>query len=540
MANARYIEIDSTFRNRKEWPNPAEFEILISQSGRKDRFQALDPVSIAAPLTSSWIINEFTVGGGASITATVNSSVGVGAAGDNKSTLILTSAGPIGFQQIENYYVGAVATNITTSSSSRIISYKWLYVNTAQITVEGSITILPASVNTIQITDPTDITTDLQNSYVFVPNGRNGFNAYPNYILWNETQQNYSPILSYDTSTKLVKVKIDGLSLPWQLTDTLSIRKEAPLFGQLNNQSGYDSSTIFSLPSAYALSDYDAYRNSYIKVGNEIGLITKYVTLTGKAVGIDPPPGFNAYIIFPDNASNINGFYNNMYIQIVGEVRKITSYTVTGIEPNIVRKAYFDTFISITYGYVQAGDSFTLRNGIVNNAFTTPFTNDAKYEILPFSYDNHNPFVYTGSITSLQEISCYQIELMDLILPNKILNCGFGSRIAFYPYLYVEVTNISGSSSGMKNSIYSNNPNATSAVFRFPIYDVQNPIASAFVKLDGDGMVQTLKFKPNDNIFFSVRLPNGQLFKTLEQEIYSPQQPNPDIQISALFSFKRL
>jgi hypothetical protein len=92
----------------------------------------------------------------------------------------------------------------------------------------------------------------------------------------------------------------------------------------------------------------------------------------------------------------------------------------------------------------------------------------------------------------------------------------------------------------MKNSIYSNNPNATSAVFRVPIYDVQNPIASAFVKLDGDGMTQTLKFKPNDNIFFSVRLPNGELFKTIELDRYSPQQPNPDIQISALFSFKRL
>jgi hypothetical protein len=77
-------------------------------------------------------------------------------------------------------------------------------------------------------------------------------------------------------------------------------------------------------------------------------------------------------------------------------------------------------------------------------------------------------------------------------------------------------------------------------VFRVPVYDVQNPIASAFVKLDGDGMVQTLKFKPNDNIFFSVRLPNGELFKTLDVEKYSPQQPNPDIQISALFGFKRL
>jgi hypothetical protein len=537
MSNARYIEIDSTYRNRKDWPNPAEFEILISQSGRKDRLQAQDPVSTAAPLTSSWVCNKFNIGSGSgsSITADVNSSTGIGAAGDNKSTLILTSTALNQFQQIENYYVGAVATNTTNNSSSRIITYKWLYTNTAQITLEGSISILPPpAINTIRINDPSDIT-DLENSYVFVPNGRLGFNAYPNYILWNETQQNYSPILSYDTSTKLVKVKIDGLSPTWTLNDTFSIRKEAPLFGELNNELGYTDSKIFSLPSAYSLSDYDAYRNSYIKVGNEIGLITRYVTLTGNALG-----GDDTHIILPDNASNINGFYKNMYIQINNEVKKIISYTVTGIGPNIVRTAEFATFIGGPNYYVLAGDPFTLRNGFVDNAFTTPFTNGAKYEILPFSYDNHNPFVYTGSITSQQEISCYQIELMDLILPNKILNCGFGSRIAFYPYLYVEVTNISGSSSGMKNSIYSNNPNATSAVFRVPIYDVQNPIASAFVKLDGDGMTQTLKFKPNDNIFFSVRLPNGQLFKTIEQERYSPQQPNPDIQISALFSFKKL
>jgi hypothetical protein len=532
MANARYIEIDSTFRNRKEWPNPAEFEILISQSGRKDRLQAQDPVSLAAPLTSSWTINEFTVGGGSSITAMINPATGVGAAGDNKSTLILTS---LGFQQIENYYVGAVATNTVNNSSSRITTYKWLSTNTAQITVEGSISIvLPLLSNTIEITDPSDITTDLQNSYVFVPNGRIGFNAYPNYILWNETKQNYSPILSYDTNTKLVKVAISGLS--WALTDTFSIRKEAPLFGQLNNEPfPNDSTTIFSLPSASALTDQDAYRNSYIKVGNEIRLITRYVTLTGNALDGDWD-----HIMFGNNASNINDFYKNMYIQLNNEVRKIISYTVTGIEPNIVRTAQFTPAIGAPLFFVTPGTPFTLRNGFVNNAFTIPFANGDKYEILPFSYDNHNPFVYTGSITSQQEISCYQIELMDLVLPNKILNCGFGSRIAFYPYLYVEVTNISGSSSGMKNSIYSNNPNATSAVFRVPIYDVQNPIASAFVKLDGDGMTQTLKFKPNDNIFFSVRLPNGELFKTIELDRYSPQQPNPDIQISALFSFKRL
>ena len=139
-----------------------------------------------------------------------------------------------------------------------------------------------------------------------------------------------------------------------------------------------------------------------------------------------------------------------------------------------------------------------------------------------------------------QEIVCYQIELLNVILPNKILNCGLGSRIAYYPYVYIELTNISGSSSGMKNAIYSNNPNATRMVFRAPIYDVQNPNNSAFVNLDGDGMVQTLKFKPNDNLFFSVHLSNGELYRTLENETYGPLNPNPEIQISASFSFKRV
>lgn len=533
MSNARYIEIDSTYRNRKEWPNPAEFEVLISQSGRKDRFQSQDPVSLAAPLTFSWVGNSFVLGGGPIITSTAQFSPGIGASGDYTTTLILTSSSPDFFQQIENYYVGAIAANTTINKASRIISYEWLggtgSTNTVEIKIESSIITDPTQTNTIIIVDPSDIT-DTQNSFIFIPNGRSGFNAYPGYILWNETQQNYAPILSYDTITKLVKVSIDGLS--WALTDTFSIRKEAPIVGELNNEVGQPSSLIFSLPPTFS-SVPDAYRNFYIKVGNQIGLITRYVTLTGNSPGcID-----DLHIYLPSNASNVNGFYNNMYLQINGEVRKIVSYTVSGVEPNIVRIAEISSYFSGCY-YVMSGDLIEIRTGFIVTPFDPPFTNGDKFEILPFSYDNHNPFVYTGS--AQQEICCYQIELVDLILPNKILNCGFGSRIAFYPYLYVEVTNISGSSSGTKNAIYSNNPNATSAVFRVPIYDVQNPIASAFVKLDGDGMIQTLKFKPNDSIFFSVRLPNGELFKILEPERYSPQQPNPDIQISALFGFKRV
>jgi len=117
---------------------------------------------------------------------------------------------------------------------------------------------------------------------------------------------------------------------------------------------------------------------------------------------------------------------------------------------------------------------------------------------------------------------------------------GEGGRIAFYPYVYVQISNVSSSNGRLSNIIYSNNPNAVRAIFRVPIDDVINPLISAFIKVDGDGMVQTIKFKPNDNLYFSVFLANGELYQTIIPENYSPSPPNPICQISASFSIRRL
>ena len=107
-----------------------------------------------------------------------------------------------------------------------------------------------------------------------------------------------------------------------------------------------------------------------------------------------------------------------------------------------------------------------------------------QYEILQFSFDNAYPFVYTGSTVSQQEMSCYEIQLSNLILPNRTLI--HGGRIAFYPYVYVELQNISGSSSRLTNTIYSNNPNATKMLFRASIDDIRDPYISVFSRIDGD------------------------------------------------------
>ena len=173
----------------------------------------------------------------------------------------------------------------------------------------------------------------------------------------------------------------------------------------------------------------------------------------------------------------------------------------------------------------------TLELSINNNPYYI-------YQIYNFTRDNCVPFSYTGSIISQQEPVCYQVDLLNLILPNVLLSKNPGSRITFYPYIYVELVNLGSGS--LRNSIYSNNPNSTKMLFRCPINDVPNPVFSSFVKIDGDGMSQTIKFKPNDNFLFGVYLSNGNIFETLLKDTIGPLPPTGYLQISASFAFKRL
>ena len=161
-------------------------------------------------------------------------------------------------------------------------------------------------------------------------------------------------------------------------------------------------------------------------------------------------------------------------------------------------------------------------------------------QILSFSRDNEKALNYTGSTTSQNQMVCYEIELISLILPNLPLDNTIGGLIAFYPYLYVELSNKTAPSGGTKGVLYSNNPHANRALFRVAIDDTPTPIISKFIKVDGDGAVQTVKFKPNDNLYIRVFLQNGQLFETKQRDTPPPMVPDPFVQISAEFSIKRL
>lgn len=153
--------------------------------------------------------------------------------------------------------------------------------------------------------------------------------------------------------------------------------------------------------------------------------------------------------------------------------------------------------------------------------------------------DQYTPLNYTGSTVSQDQLVCYEIELLNLILPNLELNAT-KVLTSFYPYLFVEFSNATTSLSRNVNALYTNNQYGQSALFAVPISDVNSPESSQFLNLDNCKSIQTVKFKPNDTFHFRVFLTNGETFTPFLKDTLPPMVPNPLVQISAVFSVRRL
>jgi hypothetical protein len=488
---SEYIEINSTYRNRNLWPKPGQFEIPISQTGIKNnKLDAIDPVSLAEPLVY-WSPNAFIITGSIGIPGTLIDSLAppsvIGSATTSPNIYIIYFNSPP--QTLENYYTGAVLFIANVNNQrSRITYYKYLGQIGGQfralVYLEEPLVDV-ASGETFTITDPSDDSIPAYPLF-FVPNGKTQQNSYSNYYLYNESDNTYELITFYDSTIRIISTQ------PWidysinLTTSNFCIRKDVPIFPSKGETNVTIDPMLSSSTQIYV---------PYVSTLNTTTDYYKNLFLRGK----------------PDRLIGPNGYYYAAY----SESRQIIS-------------SYYD----ITGPYIIF---------IVNTPYTLNLNSPAytyNIEILPFSYDNVTPFTYSGTL--IQQQSCYEFELINLILPNITLSSGNGSKIAFYPFVYVELSNVSATGSHLTNIIQSNNPNATRMIFRVPIYDVQDAATTPFVRLVESNMIQTIKFKPNDNLLFSVRLSNGDVYNTIIPETFSPSVPNQDIQISAIFRYKRI
>ena len=449
MSNTRYLEIDSTYRNREQFPNPSKFTVLISQSGIRDKLKALDPVSNATPLVV-WTPNDLLTTNGLVVANSNNTS----------SEFVVSFPTTDNRERLVDYYNG-IPLEIDGVIGYRISSWRYLssdaLLDYFNVVINTELATAPAGGTTIHFLDATNFAS----GYVWIPNSPTVNNYLVSKIVYNNSTNDFRNIISFDGTSKLAGIDIKT-PVAWAESQSLSIRTEAP---------------------------------------EEVGDLVS--------------GGGNKWNL-PSTSNTIAEYYSGSFLRVTDVAPIFTSRIIayTGSIGNPVRQ-------------LTTSDSF---NGNVPVG--------ARYEILQFTRDNAVPFTYTGSLVSQQQMVCYEIELINLILPNQTLTVG--GRIAFYPFVYVELQNVSGASAGTKNIIYSNNPNASRMLFRAPIDDLQNPLTSPFVKIDGDGMVQTVKFKPNDSFRFAVYLPDGTLFETIVPEYFSPLPANGLNQISAVFSIKRL
>lgn len=556
MSKLTFFDINSTYRDRNTFPSPSEFQIPISQTGTKNKTQAVDGVSLQSA-EKYWAYNLFNKGITAASSHILSGTIIADRTTDDYHSLTTGLEAIVSFTKLtnepvdeKNYYKNAtIATGPTSNLSDKIDEFQIIEDNMASILVYIRIqtknTALLTLGSPISIYDPSSF----DNGLFFVPNSNNvNRNLYTNCYVYNQRTNEALKQESYIEPSSILRTETNGTG--WMDNDVISLRKDIPSHNNIVNTTTYTNPITTNNISFFLEQLVGDIRYDFLELIQEnsnVGdissiekrRITNFQTLSGNITLPFAHP--TNKLTLPSSASNITNTYNNLYIKITDSLANEYLYLIKTYDGD-TKIAVLDTNLNPA---IASGDNFEINSGVVEKAFsyspmTTTITLTVRYLVLRFTRDNFSPFNYNGSMISQQQSTEHQIELLHLILPNRSLKTGNGMRIAYYPFVYVELSNVSSTASGFSNYICSNNPNSNKMVFKVPITDTQSETNTFFTRLNGSKMIQYINFKSNDNLKFSVRLPNGELLETVDGDYYSPSAPNDCVQISALFSVKRI
>lgn len=552
MSNQRFIEISSSYRNRNQYPLPASFDVPFDTINLRQTEQ----------LKGVYFNNKIN-----SLTTNAYDTVTTGIVdylwnGNSQYNGIVTRATPSSVSvgllspNVIDYFVGFTLN--VQSASSTIISYD---PSTCTFGLKEAIDIPPVG-SAVTITDPST------NSAITLPGidliGTTILDysqSYHTYYLINETKSLGTNIVYSKISSYNYFIRAATLTTPfavWDVSDQYSLRKTLPnefisaitlsLTGTVTSQ----LTTTLTVTNLNPLANYVGFQISID--GNTSTILQTSLSNTVLIISSNLPittptpftiiPTFNKVDNYPQisltnciflgpNANSADNYYTGKYIyvypqnalvNIKGSCFYINSYVGNGYNACFVNLVDTPNVNAPTAYY----PSYT------NKEFDLGLIASRTINIVSFLKSNYTPLIYNGSIVSQTELVAYEIRLVSLVLPNILLTTG--SNIAHYPYVYVEFS----VNNSQTNIIYSNNPNSNKALFLVTIDNIKNQLTAPFIKLSGKSMTQTVKFRPNDCLKFSVFLPDGTLFQTLASDYYSPSGPNPFCQIDALFGIQRL
>lgn len=545
----QYIEMDSTYRNRVAYPNPAQFVAEMSQSGKKNNVSALDPTSNNAPI--NYWNSSFREDAAAGVVAF--DGFDAYTTGLNDATTFVITSSTQEFRSQSNFYVGSTLLMEDKSNQifrSRITKSTRLAAGTLLVTVENDIPAnFPDPAGGVGINSgniyATNIATNAGDQPImFVPSAPSIADYYVGMYVHNINTGESVLITGFDEITHVISLATTT-NVDWDPgvnVYNFVIREEVP--GHNGTLTGVSSNGRIVQLASTASNQNGVYIGSYLRMLEPIPTASNYSNPTAPfaqdrrivsylaedgTFAAHGGIGTNTFTL-GSSASSVDSYYVNAFITdtTTGETRYIDTYNGTTKSGTVTSN----------WGAGAAGDSYVFRTAVLQTAFSTnPVVGGAdNYEIEFFTVDNYNPFVNRGY--SHDQACDYDVRLLSLTLPNKVLSTGYGGRLNSYPYVYVELDNVSSPNSN--TAFISNNPHSTSATFKATIRDTPFTSVSNFIKINGDGMTRRMKFKPKDNMMLSIRLPNGELFTTSTTDNSAPVRPNELLQISAMFSFRQV
>lgn len=540
--NTRYIEIDSTHRDRNLYPSVGEFIIPIAGTNGCNgppALSAVDPVVSAAPVyvfVKGFFNQEGQCNGGTYI----NPNLDVSLAKPYDPT------NPKGNSQwysyiVPNVYGGYFFFDKLGFSGSSSTASDGTVRNIATSSGAGSCALILDVPEPNALYGPLDYYTIADMSGINTSTGSNFPNYTPAYdwsAVWcTQSIDIYgkrSPNVRNAFFNYYLKVEPDVLSTYYPARES----KRIISYDEIAQLAFIESPFTENLPNSDVdLNNVVTVRTSPPTETFESGGSVLQVYLTGGAPAITSGSNILTTVgATPLAAGGAN--YKGNYIFIIPKYTDpILKFNYPDITLNDAYNYKRSLFMYRIIGY-NADNTFLLDRP-VDLANYDGNTLDGRFmEILHVVRDNFVPLNYSGSIVSQNETVCYEIALVALTLPNVPL--ASGSRVAFYPYVYVLLENATNGSGTMKNIFYSNNPPTSRALFVAPVTDTNDPENTPYVRITGFGITQTVKFKPNDALHFKVFMPDGSVFQPIYSDDVSPLPPNPYYQVRAVFSIRRI
>jgi hypothetical protein len=612
MTATQIIHVDSTYRDRLLYPNPADFVVEYGSptTNGDDMFKMRNPVTNQLPIYNFVFPNV--VGYSNSIDflslgyTVANSSLKIGISGGNQNAIILDASDMVNIFGVSimresndflsnlNFVYGSSAPY----AISRIISFDSL---TNVITLENPISIDLTTLTYCYIYNDSFVTND---DFSIVFSGRSldtkNYIRLSGLFLYNATTGEELPVRITPDERFIIPIDrfVSKVFSNWSVNDfyllflrSTNIQMLKP-FGDGNYSSRsirrlhlLDSTPLFTINnSVYHLYETNTGRLSTISLtitkidgsgrivsfdmvsrGYDINMNTTYYIedfgvngdrlyasfaiqdtyqsfLIPQKMTLQKNTFFTPFAFTP--LFKHDDIYNNDEITFnvfPNEYETYMNNELTSYVPQIQNASgsamiydYYNTDDGETIIYTTSYDESTLA--LLQKQYKNNWWNGVMLSVV--SQDQFVPLNYSGSTVSQSQLNCYEIKLLNLILPNLELNTT-QVLTSFFPYLFVELSNATTVSRNI-NNLYTNNQFGQSALFAVPISDVNSPETSQFLNLSNAGMTQIAKFKPNDSLHFRVFLTNGKTFTPTLKDTLLPMIPSALVQISAIFSIRKI